>query len=259
MSSSRLWGKVMLPLAGQPLLQRMIERVRAARVDAATVVLTSRQPEDNVIEALCKSIGVDCFRGNLTDLLDRHYQAAKQYRADIIAKIPSDCPLIDLQAIERVFAAFDAGHADYASNLHPATYPDGNDVEVFTFNALEHAWQDADKDFEREHTTPFVWERPELFRIVNVDCEGGVDYSMTHRWTIDYPEDYELIRRVYDELWLMERPLFSMNDIINLLLQQPEIAAINARYTGVNWYRKHLNTLRTVSSHQTRLLEEEAI
>jgi spore coat polysaccharide biosynthesis protein SpsF len=259
MSSSRLWGKVMLPLAGKPLLERMVHRVRAATVNAKTVVLTSEQSEDNVIAELCKSLDVDCFRGNLSDLLDRHYQAAKSYGADVVAKIPSDCPLIDPQIVERVFARFNAGDSDYVSNLHPATYPDGNDVEIFTFSTLQRAWQEASKDFEREHTTPFIWEHPERFRIGNAEWETGRDYSMTHRWTIDYPEDYELIRCVYDELYSAQRPIFSLNDILNLLCEKPELAELNAKYLGVNWYRKHLKSLRTVSPKQTRILEEEGV
>jgi spore coat polysaccharide biosynthesis protein SpsF len=257
MSSSRLWGKVMLPLAGKPLLQRMIERVRATNVDATVVVLTTLQSEDNMIEELCNQIKVECFRGHLTDLLDRHYQAAKQYGAEVVAKIPSDCPLIDPQAIERVFAAFDAGDYDYVSNLHPATYPDGNDVEVFTFSALQTALREAERDFEREHTTPFIWEQPERFKIANVAWETGKNYSMSHRWTIDYREDYELIRQIYDRLWSKERPIFSIQDILDLLQQKPEIANLNSKYLGVNWYRKHLTSLKTVSANETRILEED--
>jgi spore coat polysaccharide biosynthesis protein SpsF len=259
MSSSRLPGKVMLTLAGAPLLERMIERVRAARVNATIAVLTSTETDDNAIETLCRKIEVECFRGHLTDLLDRHYQAARNYRAEIIAKIPSDCPLIDPNIIEQVFAKYKESEFDYVSNLHPATYPDGNDVEVFSFGALEDAWKNADKNFEREHTTPFIWERPERYHAGNARWETGKDYSMTHRWTIDYPDDYKCIRTIYDHLWNPDQPIFSMEDILDLLEQYPEIAAINARYDGVNWYRNHLKELHTIAPHQTRTIIESAI
>jgi spore coat polysaccharide biosynthesis protein SpsF len=255
MTSSRLPGKVMLPLAGAPLLERMIERVRAANILAEVVVITSADATDDPIEQRCSWLNVQCFRGNLTDLLDRHYQAARKYGASVVAKIPSDCPLVDPAIIRRVFDKFESGTFDYVSNLHPASFPDGNDVEVFTFNALEQAWREADRDFEREHTTPFLWERPERFRIGNVLCAPANDYSMTHRWTIDYPEDYEFIRTIYDYLWKPAQPIFSMTDIFKLLEAHPKVAEINARFRGVNWYRNHLGVLRTITPEQTRLLE----
>lgn len=124
-------------------------------------------------------------------------------------------------------------------------------------SALEQAWQEADKDFEREHTTPFIWERPEQFRIGNVAWHS--DYSMTHRWTIDYPEDFQFIRSVYNELYAEGRPIFSLEDILDLLDRKPELAEINAKYAGVNWYRKHLGSLKTISLQQTTLLEGEAV
>ncbi len=256
-SSSRLPGKVMMPLAGAPLLLRMVERVRAAKVDARIAVITSTSQSDDAVEALCMENGIDCFRGHLTDLLDRHYQAAKQLGASVIAKIPSDCPLIDPAAIEKVFHSFNSSKYDYVSNLHPATFPDGNDVEIFTFEALETAWAESDRTFEREHTTPFIWERPERFRIGNVQWETGFDYSMSHRWTIDYPKDYEFIREVYDYLWRKERPIFFIRDILNLIEEYPEIAEINAKYAGVNWYRNHLDDLRTITPDRTRQLQSE--
>jgi len=247
----------MLPLAGKPLLSRMFERVEAANVDADLAVITSTEPSDDPIEQFAKDDGVLCYRGHLRDVLDRHYQAAKYFGADVVAKIPSDCPLIDPEIIERVFARFDEGSYDYVSNLHPATYPDGNDVEVFTMSALEEAWRNAEKDFEREHTTPYIWEHSDRFRIGNLSWER--DYSMSHRWTIDYPEDYEFIRTVYDELYSETRPIFSMQDILDLLDRKPEIAQINAHYAGVNWYRKHLNALKTIDRSQTRILEGETV
>jgi len=256
MTSSRLPGKVLLPLAGAPLLQRMTERVQAANVDATIAVVTSMERSDDRITDLCEDIGVEYFEGHLTDVLDRHYQAAKHFGADVIAKIPSDCPLIDPAIINRVFEEFDKGGYDYVSNLHPATYPDGNDVEVFTFDTLKGAWTDATKDFEREHTTPFLWERPERFRLGNVAWETGLDHSMSHRWTIDYPEDYEFISRVCSELGSKDR-IFSMQDILDLLLREPSLCSINARYVGVNWYRKHLDALKTIGAEQTKILEEE--
>ncbi|MEO1337131.1 MAG: acylneuraminate cytidylyltransferase, partial [Myxococcota bacterium] len=123
------------------------------------------------------------------------------------------------------------------------------------WSALETAWKEATKPHEREHTTPFIWDQPNRFRIGNVACPNGRDLSMSHRFTIDYEEDYRFISAVYDELWTPSGSPFSLDAIIDLLEQKPDIMALNAQYAGVNWYRHHLNELRTVSAEDTRQLE----
>ena len=252
--STRLPGKVVLPLAGAPLLRRMLERVRAARTPFELVVATTTDPGDETIRTLCRAMDVPCFSGHPTDLLDRHYHAAAAFRADDVVKIPSDCPLIDPDVIDRVLAYHAASRQalDYASNLHPASYPDGNDVEVVPFGVLEEAWREATLPYEREHTTPFIWERPARYRIGNCPWESGRNYSMTHRWTIDYPEDYEFISAVYDELWSPVGRPFGLDDILHLLASRPDIAGLNSRFAGVNWYRHHAHELKTVSRGEYR-------
>jgi spore coat polysaccharide biosynthesis protein SpsF len=252
--SRRLPDKVMMPLAGRPLLEQMLARVRASRTPFDLAVATTTESADEPIRSLCRSIGVECFSGHPTDLLERHYRAALSAGADEVVKIPSDCPLIDPAVIDRVLA-FHAGRRgtlDYTSNLHPASYPDGNDVEVLPMGVLEEAAREASRTFEREHTTPFVWERPGRYRIGNVSWESGFNYSMTHRWTIDYREDYDFIRAVYDELWSASGPPFTLEDILRLLESRPDIARINAAYAGVNWYRNHAHELTTVSPSEYR-------
>jgi len=252
--STRLPNKVLLPLASRPLLQRLVQRVRAATKPFELIVATTTSPDDDPIRELCAEIQVKCFSGHATDLLDRHYRAALAEQADTVVKIPSDCPLIDPAVIDRVLSFYEENraHYDYVSNLHPATYPDGQDVEVMSMAALETAWRGATQAYEREHTTPFLWDNPERFRIGNVAWETGLDYSMTHRWTIDYIADYLFIESVYDELWSAARPLFSLQDVLSLLAARPDLAAINARYRGVNWYRHHLGELRTKTTEDTR-------
>lgn len=251
--STRLPGKILLPIVGEPLLVRMVRRVQAAKLVGDVVVASTTDPADDVTEALCRHAAIPCYRGHPLDLLDRHYQCAKAYAADVALKIPSDCPLIDPAVIDRVIDRFIRSSVDYASNLHPPSYPDGQDVEVIALPALERAWKQATKDFEREHTTPYIWERPEHFRMLNVEWETGLDYSMTHRLTIDYREDYELIRQIYEHL-LPKTPLFGLPDIIELLERKPELREINARYVGVNWYRHHLDSLKTIRPEQTKVI-----
>ncbi|MCW5846160.1 MAG: glycosyltransferase family protein [Anaerolineae bacterium] len=251
--STRLPDKVLLPLAGQPLLTRMVERVLAASRIGTVVVATTTQAADDPIDDLCRAEGFPCYRGDADDLLDRHYQAGKLYNASAVIKIPSDCPLIDPRVIDRVITYYldHLGRFDYVSNLHPATYPDGNDVEIIAMEALATAHREAARPLEREHTTPFLWENPHRFRIGNVTWETGLDYSMSHRWTIDYKEDYHFIAAVYDGLF-GDDPLFGLEDILNFLATHQEVAALNSRYAGVNWYRHHMDELKTVSAAQTR-------
>lgn len=253
MASSRLPGKVMLPILGKSLLAQMIERLQMVQHTVEIVIATSINPEDNIIEQEAINIGVPCFRGSLENLLERHYLAALRHNADIVLKIPSDCPLIDPRIIDQVLDFFfkNAGQYDYVSNLHPATWPDGNDVEVMTMHCLEKTWRMATRKLELEHTTPFIWENPDQFRIGNIRWDSGDDYSMSHRFTIDYREDYEFIKQVYEELYLSNSN-FYCEDIINLLIRKPEIYKINAEYAGVNWYRNHLDELSTISSSQTK-------
>ncbi|HVT57004.1 MAG TPA: glycosyltransferase family protein [Thermoanaerobaculia bacterium] len=252
--STRLPGKVLLPLAGAPLLARMVERLRAARTPFELVVATTGEPADEPIRELCRALGVACFSGHPTDLLDRHFQAAAGRGAEVVVKIPSDCPLIDPAVVDRVLGFFERHQEsyDFVSNLHPATYPDGNDVEVLPLAVLETAWREAARPHEREHTTPFIWDQPRRFRIGNVRWESGRDLSMSHRFTVDYPDDYAFVAAVYDALWRPERPVFGLQEILALLAARPEIFALNRRYAGVNWYRHHLGELATVGSGETR-------
>jgi spore coat polysaccharide biosynthesis protein SpsF len=253
MGSTRLPGKVFLPLAGKPLLLRMYERVAFSKYAGEIVLAITEDETDNQLFKLCQQNNIQVFRGNTLDLLDRHYQAAKKYNAEAVIKIPSDCPLIDPEIIDKVIQYYISSRDkfDFVSNLHPPSYPDGNDVEIMSFASLENAWINAKKDFEREHTTPYIWENPDKFRIGNVLWETGLDNSMTHRFTIDYKEDYEFIKRVYDELYEANNS-FGLKDILALLERKPEIKKINEIYAGVNWYRNHLKELKTISPEQTK-------
>lgn len=254
--STRLRDKTLLPLCGKELLIRMVERVKSSIYGDNVVVATTEKKEDDIIEDLCKRESINCFRGSEYDLLDRHYKASLFYKADIVAKIPSDCPLIDPKIIDRVFEHFFRHYPefDFVSNLHPATYPDGNDVEIMKFSSLESAWKKAREFHEREHTTPYIWDNPGLFNTGNVEWESGLDCSMSHRFTIDYIEDYEFIKTVFEELY-PKNPKFGLVDILDLIENvKPELKGINSKYLGVNWYRNHLERLKTIKPEQTKIL-----
>jgi spore coat polysaccharide biosynthesis protein SpsF len=232
----------------------MIERIRAARTPFELVVATTTSPKDDPIRDLCRDVRVACVDGHPVDLLDRHLTAARAFGADAVAKIPSDCPLIDPGVIDRVLAAFLSAPAEYdfVTNLVPPSYPDGNDVEVMPTPVLEAAHAEATQSHEREHTTPFVWQRPERFRIRNVPWETGLDYSRTHRFTIDYPEDHAFVARVYDALWTRERPVFGLEEILSLLEREPSLLALNARWHGVTWQKRQVRELRTAEEVEER-------
>lgn len=257
MGSSRLPGKVLLPACGKPLLQLMLERLARVREPLSVVVATTTDDADRPIVDLCESLGVVVFRGHPTDLLDRHYRAGLAFGAAAVAKIPSDCPLIDPAVIDRVVRRFREGDCDYASNLHPASFPDGNDVEVMSMAALATAYREAALPLEREHTTPFIWERPARFKLASVlwDEDRTLrlrrDYSLSHRWTLDYEEDYAFIRSVFEALY-PTTPEFGLDDILAFLDAFPEVANLNQAYAGVNWYRHHLSELTTVDARHTR-------
>lgn len=245
--SSRMPDKVFKQVLGEPVLLKMVERVNRATLVGDVIIATTTEPIDDEIVNLCSSQELQCFRGHSTDLLDRHYQAAKLFKADAVVKIPSDCPLIDPDIIDSVLHYYISHSAefDYVSNLHPASWPDGNDVEIMSIQTLERAWHEANRDFEREHTTPYIWENPKTFSIGSVIWNSGKDYSTTHRWTLDYPEDFEFINRVYEELYPQNKK-FGLYDILNLLELKPEIAAINKKHSGEYWYKNHMDDLKQV-------------
>ncbi|MGD8782169.1 MAG: glycosyltransferase family protein [Ignavibacteria bacterium] len=251
--SSRLPRKVLMSICGQPLLIRMVERVRLSELCGQVVVATSTEKEDDAIEELCISHKLDFYRGSLNDLLDRHYKVGKKYNADAVVKIPSDCPLIDPHVIDKVIKNFLDNYPEYdfVSNLHPASFPDGNDVEIMKMSVLEKAHKKAKRKLEREHTTPYIWENPDKFKINNILWETNHDFSSTHRWTIDYEEDYVFIRTVYEELY-PHKPNFSLYDILNLLEEKPYIYIINNKYAGRYWYENHLDELENIDEFKEK-------
>jgi spore coat polysaccharide biosynthesis protein SpsF len=242
-----------MPIADKSLLLQMFDRVSAANLPGIKIIATTVQAIDDPLVELCKKNKIFFFRGHSIDVLDRHYKAALKFNADVVVKIPSDCPLIDPSVIDKVIKYYinNREKYDFVSNLHPPTYPDGNDVEVMSMKALKEAWMEAKRPLEREHTTPFFWENPERFKIGNVQWDKGLDYSMSHRFTIDYEDDYLFIKKIYEELYPKKR-IFTLDDILALLERKPELKKINEKYCGVNWYWNHLNELKTINPLQTK-------
>ena len=223
MTSTRLPGKVLLPLAGEPMLTRLVERLRRVQRADGIVIATTTNATDDPIAALCSQLGMPCHRGSDHDVLSRYADAARLHGADTVVRITSDCPLIDPALIDQTIAAYDEGGSDYVSNMLPPTWPYGMAVEVFSAAALAQAHAEATQAAEREHVTPFLYWHPERYRLRNV--ASPVDLSQ-HRWTVDTPEDYELVGRLFDHL-MPTHPHFTQADVLALLDQHPDWIAIN--------------------------------
>ena len=226
MNATRLPGKVLKKVAGKTLLEHLVLRLREAKTLGKIVVATTVNPKDKVIENEAERIGIRSFPGDEEDVLDRYYQAAKKFGADAVVRITADCPLMDSGVVDLVVGEYKkaGGKYDYVSNIDPPTYPDGMDLEVFSFQALEKAWQEAELPSEREHVTPFIRDHPKFFRKKNV--ESDKDYSAL-RLTVDEPDDLKLVKIIFERLY-PKNQRFSLNDIIRLLEQEPDLAMINA-------------------------------
>lgn len=223
MGSSRLPGKVLKDLAGESVLARVVQRLRRSSLISEVVVATSVSPGDEAVMREAERLKVRCFRGSEADVLDRFYHAARAFHADAVVRITSDCPLIDPAVTDQTVRAFLNEQPDYASNGLERTYPRGLDTEAMTADALAHAWRKASEPYQREHVTPFLYEHPELFRVLSVT--NDVDYS-AHRWTLDTAEDLEFIRAVYHRFG--ERGDFSWRDVLRLVEAEPALSELNS-------------------------------
>ncbi len=204
------------------MLARSRPRAAARRVDRL-IVATTIEPEDEPIAELCRRRGWTVSRGSRDDVLDRYYQAALTDGTDPVVRITSDCPVIDPELIDRVVERLDS-ETDYASNINPhRTFPRGLDVEAFTFAALSAAWRDDREPTGREHVTPFLYRHPERFRMALVESDRPE--VACHRWSVDTPEDYELLQRIYAHF---RNDSFGWVDVLELLDQHPDWIEINS-------------------------------
>ncbi len=223
-SSSRLPGKVLKPILGEPMLARHIERLRRASHITPLIVATSTEASDDPLAELCKDLKVPCRRGSLNDVLDRFYHAAKPFRPEHLVRLTGDCPLADPAVIDACIEFHLSGNYDYTSNAIQATFPDGLDVEVFRFSALADAWTEASLPSEREHVTSFIYHHPERYRIGHYRQSEDLSWL---RWTVDQPEDFEMVATIYRALY-PGNPAFDTDDILRYLADHPEVACMNA-------------------------------
>jgi glutamate-1-semialdehyde 2,1-aminomutase len=217
MGSTRFPNKVMREITGVPMIGLLLERVNEAKLVDQIVVATSNSPENKSLVKYVNELGYSIYEGSEQDVLDRYYQAALLNGADNVVRITGDCPLIDSALIDEVIGRLKQAQVEYASNISPPTYPDGLDTEVFTFKALEQAWKEAKEPQQREHVTPFIRESG-LFSQINI---AGVADLSRNRWTVDEPEDFEVIQKVYEKFY--PDHLFGWRNILNLSNDDPDV------------------------------------
>lgn len=213
MSSTRLPGKVMRPLAGRPMIERQLERLRRCATLGRLIVATSDQASDDPLADHLERIGVAVFRGSLHDVLGRYVGAAEAFGANgLIVRLTADCPLADPDVIDACVRLHAVRGADYASNGRRRTYPRGLDVEVFNLEGLLAAHAEAADPYDREHVTPFLYRHPERF--TQAELIQDRDESAL-RWTVDTPEDFAFVERVYEALY-RANPRFTSDDVRGL-------------------------------------------
>ena len=225
MSSTRLPGKVLLPVMGRSLLSYQIERLRRVRRADALVVATTIGAADDPIVTLCEKESVLVARGSEADVLHRYQEAATAVGASTVVRVTSDCPLIDPTVVDDVIDALMGApeRVDYASNMLRPTYPYGQAVEAFSAEALAAAHHEATDPVEREHVTPFIYRRPQRFSLRSVELDCDLTH---HRWTVDTVEDFDLVRRLIEALSVRESG-FLMADVLAVIAENPQWGEIN--------------------------------
>lgn len=222
MGSSRLPGKVMKDVEqGKPVLYFVINQLRYCKLIDKIIVATTDLKEDDKIVEYCNHLGVNCFRGSSNNVLDRYYQCAKEYSISAIVRIPSDKPLIDPEIVDHIVQVFKSDSYDCVANFLPVTFPNGTEVEVFSFEALQSAWKNAELPSEKEHVTPYIYSHKDRFRIFNVT--NSEDLSQ-YRWVVDTIEDLKLVQQIVSKI--KKRPIL-MNDILELFKKEPQLLEIN--------------------------------
>tara|TARA_Y100001936_G_scaffold208783_1_gene214468 strand:- start:8793 stop:9542 length:750 start_codon:yes stop_codon:yes gene_type:complete len=222
MKSQRLPGKVMMDVEeNNPLLNSVICQVEFSKLTEKFVVATSDSTEDDIISEFLKEKSINCFRGNESDVLDRYYQCAKEFSFSTIVRIPADKPLIDPFLLDKTINFFNSNSFDYVTTFLPPTFPSGTEVEIFSFSALEKAWNNAELPSEREHVTPYFYNNRNKFKIFNYENEKNLS---KFRYAVDRIEDLELVKILMSRI--KKRPII-LEDILKQFDTDPSLININ--------------------------------
>ncbi|MED1438564.1 glycosyltransferase family protein [Aeribacillus composti] len=226
MGSTRLPGKILKKVLDKTLLEYQIERVKRAKsIDEIIIATTTKESDDQIVQ-LCQQLSIPYYRGSEEDVLSRYFEAATQFNADVIVRLTSDCPIIDPNVIDKVVTHYleNKDRYDYVSNTLTRTYPRGLDTEVMSYKALKRAYEEAKESAYREHVTAYIYHHPDQFRFFSV---SNVKDESKHRWTVDTEEDFHLIKNILEMLY-PTKPLFTFEDVIQILRSKPEWVQINA-------------------------------
>lgn len=226
----------MYPLCGKPVLERVFNQLSFSAEIEKTILATSVDRSDDLLEAWAHELGYSCYRGNLENVLERFYRAARENNAEAVVRVTADCPLIDPEVVDTIINGFIGGNFDYYSNTIVPTFPDGLDTEVFKISALERAFQEAELKSEKEHVTPFIKNHQAIFSVGNF--ESRVNYEK-FRWTLDNPEDYQFIKSVYENLY-RPRDYIHWKDVLRLIEERPGLAEINRHVERNEGYKRSL-------------------
>lgn len=225
--STRLPNKVLMDLCGKPALQRMIERVQRSRMLDEVMVVTSIEKNNLPILKLCSDLNVRVGIGSEDDVLDRFYQSAKLLKPKYVIRLTADCPCFDAELLDQALTEMKP-ETDYMG-MTSESFADGLDLEIMKFDALEKSWKEANHSFEREHITQYILRRPERFKLQNF--ESPIGYFGNYRWTVDEPEDFEVVKRIYEYFEMeMKNVSFGYKDILDYLKYHPEIMELNAKF-----------------------------
>jgi spore coat polysaccharide biosynthesis protein SpsF len=247
-SSTRLPGKVLMPLGGKPDIEQVFNQVSFSKHISKTILATSSDKSDEKLVEWAINNNVEFYRGSLDDVLDRYFQAAKQYNPEIVVRVTGDCPLIDPEVLDRTIEYFDVNNYDYVSNGNPPTFPDGLDTEVFKYYTLKDAWKNAKLCSEREHVTPYIRNNDNKFKIGNY--KNSVDLSK-YRWTLDNKEDYEFLSKIF-ALLSNENSYIKYKDVLKLLDENPELIKINSHIKRNEGY------LKSIANDQLSMLKDNS-
>ncbi len=219
--STRLPNKVMKPIGGTPMIELLLTRLARSKEVDKIIVATSVDERNLPLVEHVRNLGYTCEQGSENDVLDRYFQVAKLHKTDVVVRITGDCPLVDPELVDEVIRRFKATKVDYFSNTSPPTYPDGLDIEVFTFQALEQAAKESNKPFDREHVTPYL-RKPGQFKTATM--QHNRDLSAL-RWTVDEPEDFAIIEKIFQ--YFHPRTDFAWTEVLALQSEQPELFRTN--------------------------------
>ena len=250
-NSTRLPGKVLMDILGESMILHQLRRLKTSIFLDDIIVATSNEKSDDNLAMVCAAAGYRVYRGSLNDVLDRFVQAIKNDSCDHVVRLTADCPLTDPNVIDEIVKQHLQGKNDYTCNTLPPTFPDGLDAEIFTISALLNAWENAILPSHREHVTPYIYNHPEIFTLDNY--ANNQDLSQM-RWTVDEAEDFHFVTEVYKNLY-SSKANFTMDDILTLLDDRPDIVAINTFITRNEGSKKSLIEDKTFLSNNEEKLK----